>query len=116
LEELSKKTLQYTPPTFGPSPEGFADEIKFNLYMSTIKPHCAVCNLLRPFELNQIMNISELDSWSPPKSSSILIPSIAFTSKVKDESTLLDSRETSPLVVCMDCRVCVHSGMTSNLY
>ncbi|CAG2115086.1 unnamed protein product [Medioppia subpectinata] len=109
LEELTKKTLQYTPLSCGLSPQGFHDEIRFNICMSTIGPHCVICNLLKPYQLMPNARLSDLESWSPPKSSQILIPSLAFTSKVKDENTLLDSRDTSPLIVCIDCRICVHS-------
>ncbi|XP_054162658.1 lysine-specific demethylase 4C-like [Oppia nitens] len=109
LDNLIQNNYQYIPLIAGTIPQGFIDEIKFNVCMSTLSPYCAICTLLKPYENDSKYNLSELECWYPPKTSQILIPSIAFTSKVKDETTFLETRETSPLIVCMDCRVCVHS-------
>ena len=89
-------------------------EIRFNIYSSMIAPHCAICNLLSPFKIfeNQLTD-EQMEIFRPPKESQILIPSSAFTSKVKNEDTKLESKDSSPLLVCIDCRVCVHSGKNS---
>lgn len=103
MKQLTKNTHQF-------APKGITDEIQLNLCMSTVAPHCAICLLLKPFKLDKAMLKRQLTHYSPPKNSDILIPGVAFTSKVKDESTVFDINNNSPLLVCKDCRICVHSS------
>ncbi|RWS17149.1 lysine-specific demethylase 4C-like protein [Dinothrombium tinctorium] len=95
-------------------PYNYFGEQLFNASISTIYPHCAVCILLRKFEIS--------NDWleaqkTIPKSSPVLIPNAAFAFKVIDQNTTLDEIGSSPLMVCSDCKVCVHEvcyGVVNN--
>ena len=88
-------------------PYNFFGEQLYNCAISTILPHCAVCILLNKFEINP----NWIDAQSTiPKSSQISIPGAAFAFKVTDSSTTLDEVKFSPLLVCSDCKICVHTS------
>ncbi|RWS26552.1 lysine-specific demethylase 4C-like protein [Leptotrombidium deliense] len=77
----------------------------FNASVSTIYPHCAICVLLKKYDMS--------DDWLDdqkkiPKSSPVLIPNSAFAFKVIETNLKLDELGTSPLIVCSVCKVCVH--------
>lgn len=79
----------------------------YNSSLSTIYPHCSICILLKRFQINADWP----DAQSKiPKSSPVLIPNVAFSTKVSDPNTTLEQIESSNLIVCSDCKVCVHTG------
>lgn len=86
--------------------------------MSSVFPYCSVCIVMRRFEIpdDWVEKYSKIPSSSP-----ILIPKATFATKVKDEKDenmilepisqlKLEEVDISPLLVCSDCKVCVHSS------
>ena len=105
LEQLLKLTLQYIE-----NPNAFEDEIKFNLLVSLMQPHCAVCALLKPFSLDKNETLNTTDTNLIPTYSPVLIPKRYFISKIKETTYQENIQNESCLLMCSTCKLCVHSG------
>ncbi|XP_064626958.1 uncharacterized protein LOC135487294 isoform X2 [Lineus longissimus] len=92
----------------------FEAEQEYNTLSSLREPHCAVCSLFQ-------QQVSKEDGGTPPRSSGVpqkstpLIPELCFASSSHNPTplvmnTALDEDGESILLVCKNCRVCVHSS------
>lgn len=100
----------------------FDAEMVFNEHCSVREPHCAVCSLFKPPDLKGL----RLDSKWPqrasetscvPASSTVFMPEALFVERDAQFGGGNGSTERplnvdgcSPLLVCEDCKVCVHAS------
>lgn len=87
----------------------------FNRALSRRQPHCAVCALFRPLNLELEYILSDETPIMIPERSLPMIPEMVFAIS-KDNPTpfcdynLLDEDGMSALLVCSSCSVCVHAS------
>lgn len=93
----------------------FHAEQQYNMNCSTVDPHCSICLIFKPLRLH---NLSCGKEPHVPSKSRVWMPATCFVSASTSEyvNPLLDQNGLSPLLICTDCKVCVHAtcyGVTS---
>lgn len=78
-----------------------ASEAEFNLLNSQQDPHCCVCSVLRPAASNRQENTTD--------STAVLLPEQLFGVADVDNKSSHNNNNTSILLRCSSCRVCVHA-------
>lgn len=98
-------------------PHSFLIEQIYNISMSTIKPHCAVCVLVEKEQKVHQSWYQDLSRIRLPPSSQVSISTITYIGKLLKDQQHLGSFEfgtsSSNLLVCKECKICVHEGMFS---
>lgn len=104
-------------------PHDFDAEMAFNERFSQQDPHCCICALFTPFKLYS--EAAKPEAVKPIKKTSKkklvpqrtlpMIPEMCFASSTDNpnpfgSNTILDKDGLSPVLVCEDCKVCVHSS------
>ncbi|XP_045160410.1 uncharacterized protein LOC123525433 isoform X2 [Mercenaria mercenaria] len=99
-------------------PLDFDAEMDFNKAFSQHHPHCCICALFVPFKITSDAH----ETRSPKKHKAVMpqrslpmIPEMCFATSTDNPNpfgfnTLLDEDGLSPLLVCEDCKVCVHAS------
>ncbi|XP_052775093.1 uncharacterized protein LOC128213442 isoform X2 [Mya arenaria] len=100
----------------------FDAEMAFNEAYSLHQPYCSICALFVPFKVIPDEPSEDLKSpkkiykrWIIPDRSLPMIPEMCFATSTDNPNpfgmnTLLDEDGLSPLVVCEDCKICVHAS------
>lgn len=103
-------------------PCDFDAEMVFNEKYSQSEPHCCICALFTPFKLSseaprQEVKLAKKSSKkrSVPQRTLPMIPEMCFAASTDNPNpfglnTILDKDGLSPLLVCEDCKVCVHAS------
>lgn len=101
---MSKCTLQYTN-----NPTAYEHEIEFNHLSSFIEPHCSICTIFKPFVQTDCQITTQ--SFLLPSQSSMLMSLDYLRSRYIDSTHLdLVSFDSTDLVKCSSCKICVHTG------
>ncbi|KAM8929974.1 lysine-specific demethylase 4A [Pelodytes ibericus] len=99
-------------------PPSFQAERDYNLEMSLVAPHCAVCMLFQTHYQSECggQNIKcDPSTIGYQMKTKPLIPEMCFTttsssSEVSLSTPFLEEDGTSLLITCKNCRVCVHAS------
>lgn len=97
-------------------PYNFMVEQIYNIGVSTIAPHCAICTIVAKFDVNKSW-YQDLTRVRIPRSSPVLISGINYIGKllkeeqhIQNHSLPENASHDSNLLTCTTCKVCVHQG------
>ncbi|XP_076307338.1 lysine-specific demethylase 4A-like [Tachypleus tridentatus] len=89
----------------------FKSEQHFNTISSSVEPHCSVCMIFTSLKLES-ESPERQEKLKIPSASPVWMPLVCFaessTSQLRTDSSALLTVD-SPLLVCADCKVCVHA-------